>query len=320
MNCIQRLAALCALAAAAALQPAAAADQAAVERAIRADAVCTKCHDETESRPVLSIYQTRHGVKADERTPSCQSCHGESERHVKGDGSGKRAKVDVSFARHGGAAAREQVAACMTCHASGKRNHWSGSVHEREEIACSSCHSVHVARDRVLERATQPEVCFQCHKEQKAQVHKISTHPIDAGKMACSDCHNPHGSAGPKLLTGNTVNETCYSCHAEKRGPFLFEHQPVTDDCANCHTPHGANSAPLLKARLPWLCQECHSGDHARSVYSGANLPGGAVTTVMGNKPFQNQAPNAQLVGKQCLNCHSLVHGSNSPAGAKFQR
>ena len=114
----------------------------------------------------------------------------------------------------------------------------------------------------MLTKATQPEVCFTCHKTQRAQTHRISTHPLDAGKMACSDCHNPHGSTGPKLLVKNSVNETCYTCHAEKRGPFLWEHQPVIDDCTNCHTPHGSTNAPLLKARPPWLCQECHSGDH----------------------------------------------------------
>ena len=319
MNPIQRMAAALALAAATAFAPALAADQSVAEAALRADAVCTKCHDESDAKPILAIYQTRHGVKADSRAPTCQSCHGDSDKHVKGDGSGKRAKPDVVFGRTG-VAPREQAAACLTCHSSGKRNHWSGSVHEREDIACATCHTVHATRDRVLDRATQPEVCFQCHKEQRAQVNRISTHPIDAGKVACSDCHNPHGSAGPRLLVGNTLNETCFNCHAEKRGPFLFDHQPVSDDCSTCHTPHGSNNAPLLKARLPYLCQECHSGDHARSPYSGANLPGGNLTTIAGTKPFQNQAPNAQIVGKDCLNCHSLVHGSNSPAGAKFQR
>ncbi len=43
------------------------------------------------------------------------------------------------------------------------------------------------------------------------------------------------------------MNETCYTCHADKRGPFLWEHQPVNEDCTNCHTPHGSNITPLLK-------------------------------------------------------------------------
>ena len=51
--------------------------------ALKKDAVCTKCHDESEIKPVLEIYQTKHGVKGDPRTPGCQSCHGASDAHVK---------------------------------------------------------------------------------------------------------------------------------------------------------------------------------------------------------------------------------------------
>lgn len=313
------------LAALGGLAPAFADEATVAEKALKRDAVCTRCHDESEARPVLSIYQTRHGVKADPRAPSCQDCHGESDKHVNGaPGQKGRARPDVVFARGSGTYTPDQpatiAATCLNCHKSGARSHWAGSQHEREDLSCVNCHQVHIARDPVLNKVTQPEVCFSCHKEQRAQLHRISTHPVLAGKMGCSDCHNPHGSTGPKLLIKNTVNETCLTCHDEKRGPFLWEHQPVSDDCTNCHTPHGSSNEPLLKARLPWLCQDCHSGDHARSVYSGANLAGGMVTTVNGAKPFQNQAPNAQIVGRDCLNCHSLVHGSNSPAGAKFQR
>lgn len=295
-------------------------------RALEKDAVCTKCHDESEQRPILAMYKTRHGVKADSRTPGCQSCHGASDAHVKNaKGTATRPAPDVlfgdrkdansSFAR---SSPKVQGEACLSCHSSGKRLHWEGSQHQSRDIVCSNCHQVHTHSDKVLTKATQPEVCFACHKSERAQTHRISTHPLAAGKMACSDCHNPHGSTGPKLLIKNTVNETCYTCHAEKRGPFLWEHAPVADDCTNCHTPHGSSNAPLLKTRLPYLCQECHTGDHAKSIYSGANGLKGNVTTVNGTQP--NQSPAAQNNARMCLNCHVLVHGSNHPAGAKFQR
>ena len=54
-----------------------------VKEALAKDAVCTKCHDESDNKPILSYYQTRHGVKADARTPGCQTCHGASDAHVK---------------------------------------------------------------------------------------------------------------------------------------------------------------------------------------------------------------------------------------------
>ena len=116
------------------------------------------------------------------------------------------------------------------------------------------------------------------------------------------------------------MNETCYTCHAEKRGPFLWEHAPVVDNCTNCHTPHGSANASLLKARAPWLCQECHTGDHGAQVNSGANLASGGVTTVNGAQQAAAAAPRAQLAARACLNCHVLIHGSNHPAGSKFQR
>jgi len=329
MKFLQRVIAWCAfVAGVGGVSAALAADvPAALEKSLKQDAVCTRCHDESETKPILSIYQTRHGVKADERTPTCQSCHGESKNHLGGNVEGKgRPKPDVIFgAKHTSAgymptSPQEQSAVCLTCHQSGLRQHWSGSQHESRDVACANCHKIHVRDDAVLNKATQQEVCFTCHKEQRAQTLRVSTHPLDAGKMGCSDCHNPHGSNGPKMLIKKNINETCYTCHPDRRGPFLWEHQPVVDDCTNCHTPHGSVNSPLLKTRLPQLCQECHTGDHARTAYSGANLPGGAISTVNGLKPLQAQSGSNQVYSRDCLNCHSNIHGSNSPAGAKFQR
>jgi len=303
------------------LSASASAADAAPEKPKDPDAVCTRCHDETDNKPILAIYQTRHGVKADARTPSCQSCHGPSDDHVKNPrGVTPRPQPEVVFGAKHASAPGTQNDSCLACHKTGLRMHWSGSEHESRDLSCANCHTAHAARDPVLAKVTQPDVCYACHKTQRAQTHRISTHPILAGEMSCSDCHNPHGSTGPKLLVKNSVNETCYTCHAEKRGPFLWEHAPVVDDCTNCHTPHGSTNAPLLKARAPWLCQECHSGDHGAAINSGANLPNGNATTVNGLQPLGNQSPRTQTNARACLNCHVLVHGSNHPAGAKFQR
>jgi DmsE family decaheme c-type cytochrome len=286
---------------------------------LQGDKVCTRCHDETESRPVLAIYKTAHGVKADSRTPGCQSCHGPSEAHVTNPkGSSTRPPVDVDFNPRGGTAPEVLAQTCLTCHQNGQRTHWDGSEHEHNGLVCTSCHEIHTHGDRVLNKVSQPEVCFTCHTAQHAQFHRQSTHPVVAGEMGCSDCHNPHGSVGPHLMVKNSVNETCYTCHADRRGPFLWEHTPVTEDCTNCHTPHGSNNGPLLKARTPWLCQECHTSDHSGPMNSGANLPNGNATTLGGLMPLGNQAPRSQTNGRNCLGCHQLVHGSNHPAGARF--
>jgi len=284
------------------------------------DAVCTRCHDENENKPILSIYQTPHGNRADARSPSCQSCHGESAKHLGGASTdGVRPPPDVIFGAKSTSAAykpsdaKDQNVACLSCHEKDPtRTHWQGGAHQVGDLACTSCHVTHTAHDKILDKRTQPEVCFNCHKEQRAQTRKFSHHPIVEGKVACSDCHNPHGSAGPKLLAKNTVTETCFTCHAEKRGPFLWEHQPVTEDCTYCHTPHGSNITPLLNSRAPFLCSECHDGPHRSTNPVAGNAAGtqGGLTSV----------PSENFTGRACLNCHSLVHGSNHPAGALLQR
>ncbi len=300
--------------------PATTAGNTQVQEAVRKEAVCTRCHDENEPTPLLSFYQTKHGVKGDPRTPTCQTCHGESEKHLKGDPNTKgRAPTDVVYKKGAYAASDEKLRAgqCLTCHKGTNRTRWEGGQHEANGVACNDCHKVHQPADKVLSKKTQNEACFTCHKEQRADTHKVSTHPIDAGKVTCSDCHNPHGSAGPKLLKKATVTETCYTCHAEKRGPFLFEHQPVAEDCANCHTPHGSNISPLLKSRAPFLCQECHDGTHASGTPVGyaaiGKTPGVNTTGFAGTT-------SANTGGRACMNCHVQVHGSNSPAGGYLQR
>lgn len=295
-----------------AAQEAAAKPAASKTSAAEALRVCTKCHDETEKAPVLAILKTKHAMMADKRTPfadqACMTCHGPSEKHLAKPPEGqKRALPDITFKEGRPVSSTEKNAVCLTCHESGLRLHWKGSQHEFRGLACSSCHTVHTGQDPTLVKRTQPETCFACHKEKRAQTFRPSSHPIREGKVACSDCHNPHGSRGPKQLAQNTVNETCYTCHYEKRGPFLWEHAPVRDDCTICHAPHGSIHPNLLKTRGPWLCQQCHLAQfHPSTAYSGTGVPPRGATQ--------------QLLAKNCLNCHSQVHGSNHPSGVRFTR
>jgi len=297
---------------------------------LKGDAKCTGCHDESdEPQPsmlelhpsVLAIAKTRHGNKGDARTPTCTDCHGDSEKHLNHKGSDKPPHPDRVFTKKSTTPTEVRNDACLSCHDTGARAHWQGSQHAGQDMSCTSCHQVHAQHDKVRNKKTQAEVCYTCHKEQRAQLNRISHHPVNEGKVACSDCHNSHGSIGPKLLVKQTLNATCYTCHAEKRGPLLWEHAPVTDDCSNCHTPHGSTNTPLLKARTPYLCQECHTNEHASSLrMTGSTMTGGAVTTNLGQQVAGGINPSAFNVGRSCLNCHVQVHGSNHPAGSKLNR
>jgi len=197
--------------------------------------------------------------------------------------------------------AEENNAVCLNCHQRGDRTYWSGSTHETRGLMCTNCHTImkNVSIKHQLKTTFEPDTCFQCHKDRRAQMFRSSHMPLREGKMVCSDCHNPHGSITEALLKKDSINDTCYTCHAEKRGPYLFEHMPVRENCLNCHDPHGSINEYSLKLPRPRLCLECH-GIGSHGVVVGPN-------TVFS-------------VSRSCQNCHTNVHGSNSPAGGAFQR
>ncbi|MCX7140852.1 MAG: DmsE family decaheme c-type cytochrome [Proteobacteria bacterium] len=198
---------------------------------------------------------------------------------------------------------------CLECHKGNSRTGWMSSTHESNNLACTSCHKLHAERDAVLAKATQSDVCYTCHRKQRADFARPSAHPVRQGRIACSECHSAHGSAAHAMLNKSTVNQTCYSCHAEKRGPFLWEHAPVAEDCTLCHSAHGSVNQAMLKKTAPLLCQQCHSAaGHPAVARTGGALPGGAA----GGSAF--------VMGGSCANCHSQVHGSNHPSGVKLMR
>ncbi len=272
---------------------------------------CIKCHDEDSEFPVLSIFKTKHAQQADKRTPfatlQCEACHGPGAEHAQEVPEGQKQAPIIAFGAHSRVPVEKQNQICLGCHANQSRIAWPGSTHGGNQVRCVSCHAIHATHDAVQTTAEQPDICFDCHKRQRAEFDKPSTHPVRLGQMACNSCHEVHGAIAAKLLIKPTLNETCYSCHAEKRGPFLWEHAPVAENCSNCHTPHGSIHPTLLVKRAPLLCQECHSQvGHPSVARTGAGLPDGN--------------PSGFLLSGACLNCHSQVHGSNHPSGVKLMR
>ena len=279
--------------------------------ALRGDAKCTKCHDQNEAYPVLAIGQTKHGTKADGRTPTCTSCHGESDAHINKAADAKaRARPDRTFGKTSQTSHEARSQACLTCHQGGKRIHWSQSLHANRDVSCTSCHQIHTPYDAVRDKVAQSDMCFTCHKQQRTEIRRQSRHPTLEGKVVCSDCHNPHGTAGEKMLVRDSVNDTCYSCHMEKRGPFVRTHQPVQENCALCHNPHGSINDNLLRQRPPFLCQQCHEPTGHR----------GNQASFTGPQNAPGASPTANLLARGCLNCHTNIHGTNNPADISNER
>jgi DmsE family decaheme c-type cytochrome len=278
----------------------------------RAGDDCLDCHLASADHPVLAILHTPHAALEGGGSAACRSCHGASEQH-------RAAPTDnaptVSFGPRWPAAPAESDSACLACHGGGERMHWAGSAHQSADLSCTSCHTLHeqsrdgIALSNLLNPAIDPvsASCLGCHSELRASLKLPSRHPIAEGKTACSDCHNPHGGLNTAALRQPSVNDNCFSCHAEKRGPFLWEHPPAAEDCSLCHRAHGSVHPRLLTARGPALCQQCHAAAfHPSLPYGAQGLPGGSA--------------NQNLLGKNCLNCHGQVHGSNHPSGARLTR
>jgi len=250
---------------------------------------CVVCHED----PAKSLQHTIHAGNAQ----GCESCHGPGQAHI--DASGDKTKI-VSFKA---LSPLEASATCMGCHNKGDQKHWMGSMHDSKNISCVSCHSAH-PKDPVVPKAllSKPQMvlCTGCHLQKKAQLLRPGHMPVREGKMQCTSCHNPHGTPNDKMLLQTSVNQNCYTCHAEKRGPFLWEHPPVRENCLNCHDAHGTVHEKMLKVKAPLLCQQCHQTEsHPGPAYSA-----------MSRYAF-NQA---------CLHCHPTIHGSVHPSGNRFFR
>ena len=265
---------------------------------------CATCHTTQDA----ALKKTAHGQTANPRSPAgalgCESCHGPGQAHVDDDAKGHMVKFAALTAE-------QTSATCLTCHNRGNHAGWEGSTHEARNLTCTTCHSVHSPQSfaHQLKKATETATCATCHRAQVIKTERAVTHmPVREGKMSCSSCHNPHGSISnvKALRTGSSVAESCISCHAEMRGPVLWEHAPVRENCATCHDPHGSSNDRMLVARMPMLCQRCHIATrHPATIYDN-----NAITVSKSNRMF----------GRSCVNCHSNVHGSNHPSGQFFMR
>ncbi len=285
--------------------------------------VCANCHLDQWN----AIDLTAHGAKSDANGSMCQACHGDATEHLKDP---MKAKPNSPF--KAGVPASEQAAVCLTCH-SGNRNlaFWTSGKHSINEVACTNCHSIHgkkltptINKFTTTFLPNQADLCGTCHQQIRSATFKPSHHPIQEGKVRCTDCHNPHGAISPSMVKQPTINDQCYSCHADKRGPYVFNHPPVEENCVTCHNPHGSVHYKLLNEHLPNLCEDCHDGSrHPGTIYgagSGYLCPPGSGNDKANypqcfNKEGQlNTGVSTRLTDRACLNCHNAIHGSNAPA------
>ncbi len=278
---------------------------------------CMACHEDQ----FKAFSRTKHAKLKDvpswkERAKGCESCHGAGAKHVEDP---TVPGAIIAFNKMNSKASSET---CLACH-SGKESHNSfrQGEHWRNDVGCTDCHSPHgtapivskpgsitlasetAHKNSAFETAAMlkqndPQLCISCHSETKSQFTKPFHHKVLEGTMKCGDCHNAHGgfeTKQTKLAIGSDAS--CVKCHANKQGPFVFEHGPLKlEGCSTCHTPHGsANPKMLKRPQIRQTCFECHTG------ISDEIAPG---------VPSRHNQSNMRETN--CTVCHSAIHGSNS--------
>jgi DmsE family decaheme c-type cytochrome len=250
--------------------------------------VCWQCH------------KNENHATASPGAVNCEDCHGAGSLAVKDlhEEKGRMACNYKTFIAIGKLSPQGQSAICMKCHsqlATFALHNWNASAHNLNGVSCIDCHNIHHGDNLKPARDKIATLCSGCHQSVKAAFMLPNHHPVIEGKVTCTDCHNPHGSPypGPMLIRA-TVKETCTRCHAEKEGPFVFEHADLMEDCTICHMSHGSQNDFLLSARLPFLCKKCHT-------------------------PHSPSTANRTLRYTNCTNCHSQIHGTdlNFPPGGE---
>jgi DmsE family decaheme c-type cytochrome len=280
---------------------------AADEKGFIGSEACRVCHPDIWAK----FFKNPHfpGVSAQKEATAvsgCESCHGPGQAHVAAHG-GK--STILAFSQMD---PKERMNVCLQCHSTDSaRFNVKRSAHTDNNVVCNDCHSIHKsATPSTLLAKAQPQLCYTCHADIRAQFEMPYKHRVNEGAMGCTDCHNPHGANAPSWRMGTRPRmvgralpnvEACLRCHVDKRGPFAFDHPPMrVEGCEMCHYPHGSSNARLLRRPVVFtLCLECHNGA----------------------KPYGRQGDGIQPLSpahnmldpryQNCTNCHVSIHGSN---------
>ena len=271
--------------------------------------VCRDCHGDIWE----SFYKNPHfksiasGKEPPERS-GCEGCHGGARAHVNAGGGADTIPRAFSLLTP-----RQAIDTCLACHGRDfTKANIRRSEHTLNDVPCVGCHSIHsAATPKYLLAKKQTELCYGCHTGVRAQFQLPSKHRVDEGFMQCTDCHNPHGAFAatwrmgdrPRMVEQALGNEEpCMKCHADKRGPFVFEHPPVrVEGCEICHFPHGSPNTRLLRRPVVFtLCLQCHNGVNGFGTRNTNETRLSPIHNLLDPK-YQN-----------CTTCHVRLHGSNS--------
>ena len=173
--------------------------------------VCRMCHPFNANTFFKNPhFKTTVSGKEPAEDMGCQACHGPGGNHV--DHKGGKATI-IAFSE----LPRDRIiAACLRCHSQTlSRANIRTSQHTVNGVVCTDCHSIHRAESAHLLQKPQTALCESCHTDVRAQFAMTFNHRVEEGVIACTDCHNPHGSFC--TLVGNGCAAAQHGASGERR-------------------------------------------------------------------------------------------------------
>jgi DmsE family decaheme c-type cytochrome len=182
--------------------------------------LCAKCH--TDFRPT----NTSHS----ENGKGCLSCH--DMWHTE-----KVAQARPTPAAH--LLPVKTTDACTPCHTAQQAEIMKPYHHQASRIdnLCVQCHDPHRSRFEIRAEKIDRK-CASCHPDAAGPF--LYKH-LGTESDGCRECHMPHGSTNPNLLTRSTTRFLCLSCHTDVP-TFHDMSNPRFNQCTSCHSAiHGSN-------------------------------------------------------------------------------
>ena len=242
---------------------------------------------------------------------------------------------------------------CLTCHTQGTNIPEKGSRHAALDMGCDTCHTTHKVGEKGkqefdyhLVRAV-PALCIGCHDvKDEALVKAHQGQPF--GAATCTQCHDPHQSAQPKLmakfahppfadkscdtchapakdgkvvLTNSDTKALCVTCHsdqAEKIDKAKVPHPGAQGECVACHNPHAGKTPGFLQPDPVSACLACHSDQAEQFKKAHLHQPAFGQSCAICHEPHGGDNEHllrAANVDNICLECH----GPDSPAPKKLE-
>ncbi|MBI3684307.1 MAG: DmsE family decaheme c-type cytochrome [Acidobacteria bacterium] len=214
--------------------------------------VCQSCHEEIFNTMAKNPHWLlEQDAKRGFKEQTCEACHGPGSVHTESVStadirnplrlSAQQANI-VCLTCHRnqttrvgvvrGGHARNQVA-CTTCHGvhrtqPAKKTAICGTCHEAQlaqfqrpyrhrlqegGVDCVDCHNPHgrLLANPLRDVSANEPSCFRCHGDKRGP---FAFEHFPVRTEGCQSCHEPHGSANPKMLARHEARFLCLECHA----------------------------------------------------------------------------------------------------------